>query len=49
MVSDDLAETLVATSLSTNAVFWIVLGVATAFVFDRFARGARTREPVNGA
>ena len=49
LVPDDLAETFVATSLSTNAVFWIVLGVATAFVFERFARGARTREPVNGA
>jgi predicted cobalt transporter CbtA len=44
-----MAETFVAMSLSTNAVFWIVLGVATAYIFDRFARTARSREPVNGA
>ena len=49
MVPDDLAETFVATSLSTNAAFWIVLGVATAYIFDRFARAARTQEPANGA
>lgn len=48
MVPDDLAETFVATSLSTNAVFWIVLGVATAYIFDRFARGSRSREPIDG-
>ena len=46
MVPDDLAETLVATSLSTNAVFWIVLGVASAYIF---ARAARTQEPISGA
>ena len=48
MVPGDLAETFVATSLSTSAVSWIVLGVATAYVFDRFARAARTQEPING-
>jgi len=48
LVPDDLAETFVATSLSTNAVFWIVLGVVTAYVFDRFARGSRARAPANG-
>ena len=49
MVPDDLAETFVATSLSTNAVFWIVLGVVTAYFFNRFARGSRSRTPINGA
>ena len=48
LVPDDLAETFVATSLSTNAVFWIVLGIATAYFFDRFASARRSQTAVNG-
>ena len=47
LVPDDLAETFVATSLGTNAVFWIVLGVVTAYFFNRFASG-RSQAAVNG-
>ena len=40
----ELASTFIYTSLATNAIFWIVLGAMTAFLYDRFRdRATATR------
>ena len=39
----ELEQAYIAVSLLANGVFWIVLGAATAYLFDRFGAGARPR------
>ncbi len=36
----ELESAFIYTSLATNAIFWVVLGSVTAFLYDRFGRGA---------